>query len=81
MKSFLAAVFLAATSLQLASHAQARVDFSGTWKMDAARSSSSGPVTVVISQSSGELKIETTKQGQTNEVTYKLGGSELKTPR
>ena len=81
MKSFLAAVFLAATFLQLPSHAQARVDFSGTWKMDAARSSSSGPVTVVISQSSGELKIETTKEGESNEVTYKLDGSELKTPR
>jgi len=82
MKSFLVAVFLAATFLQPAPHAQARVDFSGTWKMDSARSSSFGPVTVVISQSSaGELKIETTKEGESNEVTYKLDGSELKTPR
>ena len=81
MKSFLVAVVLAATFLQPASHAQARVDFSGTWKMDSARSSSIGPVTVVISQSSGEVKIDTTKEGETNEVTYKLDGSELKTSR
>ena len=83
MKSFLVAVFLAATFLQPHSHAQARVDFAGTWKMDPARSNSAafGPVTVVISQSSGELKIETTKEGESNEVTYKLDGSEVKTSR
>jgi hypothetical protein len=82
MKRFLVAVFLAVTFLQSNSHAQARVDFSGTWKMDHARSASPaiGPVTVVISQSSGELKIETTKEGESNEVTFKLDGSELKTP-
>ena len=83
MKRFLVAVFLAATFLQPHSHAQARVDFSGTWKMDRARSTSPafGPVTEVISQSSAELKIETTKEGESNEVTYKLDGSEVKTPR
>lgn len=83
MKTFLVAVFLAATFLQPHSYAQARVDFSGTWKMDPARSASAafGPVTVVISQSSGELKIDTTKEGESNEVTYKLDGSEVKTPR
>jgi len=81
MKSFLVAVLLAAAFLQPLSYAQARVDFSGTWKMDTARSKSFGPVTVVISQSAGELKIETTKEGESNEVTYKLDGSELKTPR
>ena len=82
MKSFLVAVFFAATFLQPHSHAQGRADFSGTWKLDPARSASAafGPVTLVISQSSAELKIETTKQGETNEVTYKLDGSELKTP-
>jgi hypothetical protein len=81
MKSFLVAVFLAAF-LEPHSHAQARADFSGTWKMDRARSTSPavGPVTVVIAQSSGDVKIETTKEGETNEVTYKLDGSELKTP-
>src|SRR3954470_9001304 len=83
MKSFLVVVFLAATLLEPHSHAQGRVDFSGTWKLDPARSASaaSGPVTVVISQSSDELKIETTKEGESNEVVYKLDGSELKTPR
>ena len=81
MKSFLVAVFLAATFLQPASDAQARLDFSGTWKMDSARSASFGPVTVVISQSPVEVKIDTTKEGETNEVTYKLDGSELKTAR
>src|SRR4051794_21150616 len=81
MKSFLVAVVLASTFLQPHSHAQGRVDFSGTWKLDPARSASAAPVTVVISQSSDELKIETTKEGESNEVTYKLDGSELKTPR
>jgi hypothetical protein len=82
MKSFLVAVFLAATFPQPHSYAQARLDFSGTWKMDHARSDSPaiGPVTVVITQSSGDLKIETTKEGESNAVTYKLDGSEVKTP-
>ena len=59
MKSFLVAVFLAATFLQPASHAQARVDFSGTWNMDHARSKSPaiGPVTVSVGSNRESVQV------------------------
>ena len=85
MQRFLTVVFLA-TLLPLTTSAQTKPDFSGTWKMDPARSESAaqkepiGPVTVVISQTSSELKIETTKAEGSSEVLYKLDGSEVKIP-
>jgi len=68
--------------------AQTATDFSGTWKMDAARSESAhqavpiGPVTLVIKQTATELSIETRRSDtdkseiRSEILTYKLDGSE-----
>ena len=51
-------------------------DFSGTWSMDLTRSEAAaqgtpiGPVTVAIRQTPGEVRIETTRNGQTESVRY-----------
>ena len=85
MKGFGAAVFVA-TLLQCSTGAQAKPDFSGTWIMDSTRSESAnqeeriGPVTVVISQTPSELRIETTKTSGSSVITYRLDGSEIKIP-
>jgi hypothetical protein len=56
--------------------AQSTPDFSGTWSMDLARSEAAaqgtpiGPVTVAIRQTPGEVRIETTRNGQTESVRY-----------
>ena len=61
-------------------------DFSGTWKMDPARSESAaqkdpiGPVTIVIMQTRNELKMETTRTEGSSVVTYTLDGSEVQIP-
>ena len=55
---------------------QSRPDFSGTWNMDLARSEAAaqgtpiGPVTVAIKQASGEVHIQTTRNGSTETVRY-----------
>lgn len=55
---------------------QSRPDFSGTWKMDLARSEAAaqgtpiGPVTVAIRQTPAEVQIETTRNGRTEAVRY-----------
>jgi hypothetical protein len=71
-----------------AAAAQSTTDFSGTWKMDAARSESAhqavpiGPVTLVIKQTTTELSIETRRSDidkseiRSETLTYKLDGSE-----
>lgn len=56
--------------------AQTPPDFSGTWAMDPARSEAAaqgspiGPVTVVIRQTPGEVRIDTTRSGRTESVRY-----------
>jgi hypothetical protein len=56
--------------------AQSVPDFSGTWTMDLSRSEAAaqgtptGPVTVAIRQSPGEVNIETTRNGRTEAVRY-----------
>jgi hypothetical protein len=82
----LAAVFV----LPFAIHAQAPRDFSGTWTMDLARSESSQqgeavkPVTFVIAQSPTQVRIETTRGAQRENVLYPLmksrSGSALPAP-
>jgi hypothetical protein len=60
--------------------AQALPDFSGTWTMDLSRSEAAaqgpaiGPVTVAIQQGSGEIRIETTRNGTTEAVRYLPAG-------
>jgi hypothetical protein len=68
---------------------QTQPDFSGTWSMDLTRSEAAaqgtpiGPVTVAIRQMPGEVRIDTTRNGQTESVRYlpastkAKGGSEL----
>ena len=82
------AIFTMALVFPLAAGTQSATDFSGTWKMDAARSESAhqavpiGPVTLVIKQSATELTIETRRrdtdksQIHSETLTYKLDGSE-----
>ena len=82
------AIFTMALLSPLAAGAQNAADFSGTWKMDAARSESAhqavpiGPVTLVIKQSATELSIETRMSDpdkseiHSDTLTYKLDGSE-----
>jgi hypothetical protein len=74
--------------LPFAAHTQGSSDFSGTWKMDPARSESAhqavpiGPVTLVINQTATELRIETRRSErdgtaiQSQILTYKLDGTE-----
>lgn len=86
MKFLMPSVLVAALALPSALHAQDKPDFSGTWKMDPSRSESAvqnepiGPVTLVIAQTFGEVRIETTRTRGTTVVTYKLDGSEIKIP-
>src|SRR5881392_359808 len=82
------AVFTMMLVVPLAGATQRTTDFSGTWKMDAARSESAhqavpiGPVTLVIRQTATELSIETRRRDSnkaeihSETVTYKLDGSE-----
>ncbi len=58
--------------------AQDRPDFSGTWNMDLARSEAAAQgtpiksVTVLIRQTPGEVRVETTRDGSTELVRYLL---------
>src|ERR1700676_1907738 len=82
------AIFTMALVFSLTAGTQSNTDFSGTWKMDAARSESAhqavpiGPVTLVIKQSATELSIETRMSDpdkseiHSDTLTYKLDGSE-----
>jgi len=73
-------------SVPIASHAQGRPDFSGTWSMDRSRSESAmqadpiGPTTVVITQTPTALQIATTRDGRTAAITYRLDGSPSQIP-
>ena len=66
--------------------AQSAPDFSGTWTMDLSRSEAAaqgspiGPVTVSIRQSSDEVHIETTRNGNTQTVKYLPAASKPSTP-
>jgi hypothetical protein len=86
MKTLLAVVMLASLVALSSARAQGKPDFSGSWKMDPSRSESAaqaqpiGPVTLVITQASNELKIETTRTPGGSIVTYKLDGSKVAIP-
>jgi hypothetical protein len=62
-----------------AARAQPAVDYSGTWKMDPARSESAHngepfrPVTLVIAQTATELRIDSTRGADKETVVYPLG--------
>ena len=86
MKNLAAVVLLAslASFISLSPvYAQAKPDFSGSWRMDAARSESAaqaepiGPVTLVITQTPVELRVATTRAQQTSTVIYKLDGTKV----
>lgn len=83
MRTLLAAAALALLVSLSSLQAQARPDFSGTWKMDATRSESAaqaepiGPVTLVIVQTPNDLKIETTRAQGSSTATYKFDGSKI----
>ena len=82
------AIFTMALVSPVTAGAQSATDFSGTWKMDVARSESAhqavpiGPVTLVIKQTATELSIETRRSDtdrseiHSETLTYKLDGSE-----
>jgi hypothetical protein len=82
------ALFTLALVLPFAGPAQGVTNFSGTWKMDPARSESAhqavpiGPVTLVINQTGLDLRIETRRNDpggtaiQSEILTYKLDGTE-----
>jgi hypothetical protein len=78
----LRAAFVVVLLLPCGVRAQGAPDFSGTWAMDASRSESAvqnepiGPVTLVISQTANELKMETTRGQRTTTAILKLDGSE-----
>ena len=86
MKRMLLAAIVLALARPSIALAQAKPDFSGTWAMDPTRSESAmqgepiGPVTVVITQTAGELKLETTRAQKTTVEIYKLDGPESKIP-
>jgi hypothetical protein len=70
----------------LAATRGSKIDFSGTWEMDARRSVSahsstpSVPVTLVIKQTPTEVSIETRRSDRSETLIYKLDGSETKRP-
>jgi hypothetical protein len=82
MKRVLPTVVVLTLVLPVTPRAQGKPDFSGTWTMDQSRSESAnqgepiGPVTVVISQTESELRIETTRLQSKTTAVYKLDGSE-----
>ena len=63
---------------------QSLPDFSGTWTMDLTRSEAAaqgppiGPVTVVIRQMPGEVRIDTTRNGRTEAVRYLPASANVK---
>jgi poly(3-hydroxybutyrate) depolymerase len=64
--------------LVIAAHTQAKPDFSGTWQMDPARSDSAaqsepiGPVTLVITQSTKDVRVDTTTNKGTTTRLYQV---------
>ena len=72
------ATLTAALLLPLALHAQTVPDFSGSWMMDLARSQSSQqgeaikPVTFVITQAPTQVRIETVRANEKENVLYPL---------
>jgi hypothetical protein len=87
MKRLVAAALFATLVSPFYAYPQAQgPDFSGTWKMDPARSESAaqkdpiGPVTIVITQTRNELRIETMRTEGSSVVTYTLDGSEVQIP-
>lgn len=81
MKHVLLTTVVLALVLSALPHAQGTPDFSGTWRMDPLRSESAnqgtpiGPVTVTISQTANELKMETSREKSKTTAVYKLDGS------
>ena len=81
MKRVAAATFVAVLVIPLTANSQTRPDFSGAWTMDPVRSESTRqgepvePVRVVIAQSPGEVRIETTRGEKTETIVYPLGQS------
>src|SRR4051812_4260620 len=78
MKSIPAATLTAVLLLPLSLHAQTARDFSGTWTMDTARSQSAQQgeaarlVTFVITQSPTQVRIETARGNEHENVLYPL---------
>lgn len=82
-KRLLAAVLTLLSTVATAA-GQNRPDFTGTWQMDMTRSESAaqradaspiGPVTVAIDQTASQVAIDTTRDGQLQEVRYTFGGT------
>lgn len=82
MKRMVLAVFMATLVLPPMAGAQGKTNFSGTWRMDMARSESTAfgvsvePVTLVIKQTATELSIETQRGDRSQTAIHKLDGSE-----
>jgi hypothetical protein len=74
----LTALFLLPLAIPVALHGQSTRDFSGTWRMDPARSQSAQQgepfkmVTFVITQSTGQVRIEATRGTEKENVLYPL---------
>lgn len=81
MKHIPAVALSAALLLPFAIHAQPARDFSGTWTMDPARSESAHqgeavkPVSFVITQSAMQVRIETMRGNERENVLYPLTAS------
>ena len=81
MKYTPAAALTATLLLPLALHAQPTADYSGSWTMDPERSQTAQQgepvtmVTFVITQSVGQVRIETTRGKQKENVLYALTNS------
>jgi hypothetical protein len=88
MRHFIRAIATTALASAILIFAQGGIDLSGTWQMDASRSESAhqavaiGPVTLVITQTEGNLSIETRRREKGGSVisaetlTFKLNGVE-----
>ena len=70
-------------------HAQQKPDFNGTWKMDMSRSESAAqgtdvspraPVLLVVRQTTGDLNVETDRDGTRERLRYVFGRTDSPAP-
>jgi hypothetical protein len=86
MKHLPAAAVAATLLLPLTTDAQSTRDFSGTWTMDPARSEAAQqgeavkPVTFVITQSATQVRVETTRGNERENVLYPLTKARASAP-
>ncbi len=82
----IALAFAASLALVAGAHAQAKPDFSGTWRLDASRSDSAtypetaGPVSEIITQTDSEMRVIISTPQAATTIAYKFAAPEPVSP-